>query len=98
MLTASRYEGFGLPALEAVSCGTPVVAYDSGAVPEVAGAGGLYVPEGDQPALMRAAERVCDDDELHARLRTGGLGHAERYSWRRTAEQTWASYERVAAA
>jgi glycosyltransferase involved in cell wall biosynthesis len=98
MVTASRYEGFGLPALEAIACGTPVVAYDVGAVPEVAGPGGLYVTDGDLPALMRAAGRVCDDEGLHARLRAEGLGHAARYSWRRSAELTWDAYERVAAA
>jgi glycosyltransferase involved in cell wall biosynthesis len=98
LVTASRYEGFGLPALEAISCGTPVVAYDVGAVPEVAGGGALCVPDGDLPALMEAAGRVCDDDELHARLRAEGLGHAARYSWRRSAELTWDAYERVAAA
>ncbi len=96
LVTASRYEGFGLPALEAVSCGTPVVAFDAGAVPEVAGEGALTVPDGDLPALMRAAERVCDDDVLHARLRAGGLEHARAYSWQRTAEATWDAYERVA--
>jgi len=95
-VTASRYEGFGLPALEAISTGTPVVAFDTGAVPEVAGPGAVTVSDGDLPALMRAAQSVCDDPELRARLRGAGLDHARRYSWRRTAELTWDAYERVA--
>jgi glycosyltransferase involved in cell wall biosynthesis len=95
-VTASRYEGFGLPALEAVSCGTPVVAFDAGAVPEVAGAGALTVPNGDTAALMAAVARVCDEPELRARLAAGGIAHARGYSWRRTAEGTWDAYERVA--
>lgn len=97
MVTASRYEGFGLPALEAIGCGTPVVAFDVGAVPEVAGAGALTVRDGDLTALMAAVARVCDEPELHARLRAGGLDHAEGYSWQRTAQLTWRAYERVAA-
>lgn len=96
-VTASRYEGFGLPALEAISCGTPVVAFDAGAVPEVAGPGCLTAPEGDTAALLRAAARVCDEPELRRTLSERGIEHARRYSWRRTAELTWEAYERVAA-
>ncbi|MDQ3644403.1 MAG: glycosyltransferase, partial [Actinomycetota bacterium] len=95
-VTASRYEGFGLPALEAIACGTPVVAFDVGAVPEVAGPGCLAVRDGDGDALMRAVARVCDDSALRRRLSTEGLAHARRYSWRRTAELTWQAYEHVA--
>ncbi len=95
-VTASRYEGFGLPALEAISCGTPVAAFASGAVAEVAGPGALTVADGDTAALMRAAGSVCDEEAVRDRLRAGGLEHAKRYSWRRTAELTWDAYERVA--
>ena len=95
-VTATRYEGFGLPALEAVSCGTPVVAFDAGAVPEVAGPGCLAVTDGDTAALMRAVSRVCDEPELRQALSERGRRHAGRYSWRRTAELTWDAYERVA--
>lgn len=96
LVSASRYEGFGLPSLEAISCGTPVVTYAAGAAPEVVGPGGLLVPDGDGPALMRAVGEVCDSPELRARLAAAGLEHARRYSWRRTAELTWEAYERVA--
>jgi glycosyltransferase involved in cell wall biosynthesis len=96
LVSASRYEGFGLPALEAIACGTPVVAYNAGAVPEVAGPGALLVQPGDAAALMRAVGRVCDHRELAERLSSEGRRHAARFSWRRTAELTWDVYERVA--
>ena len=96
LVTATRYEGFGLPALEAISCATPVVAFDAGAIPEVAGPGCLAVRDGDGAALMAAVARVCDEPELRARLSAKGLDHARGYSWRRTAELTWDAYERTA--
>jgi glycosyltransferase involved in cell wall biosynthesis len=95
-VTASRYEGFGLPALEAISSGTPVAAFHAGAVPEVAGPGALTVADGDVAALMQAAGSVCDDPALRDRLSGDGLHHAKGYSWRRTAELTWDAYERAA--
>ena len=97
LVTASRYEGFGLPALEAIACGTPVVAYAAGAIPETAGPGALLAPVGDGAELMRAVGRVCDEPALAERLSVEGRRHAAGFSWRRTAELTWDVYAKVAA-
>lgn len=97
LVSASRYEGFGLPILEALACGTPVVAFAAGAIPETAGPGALLVPPGDGVALMRAVAHVCDEAETAERLGGDGRRHAGRFSWRRTAELTWDVYERVLA-
>ena len=62
--------------------------------PRWPGPGALLAPDGDLAALMRAVTSVCDDEPLRDRLRAGGLEHAKRYSWQRTAELTWEAYER----
>jgi glycosyltransferase involved in cell wall biosynthesis len=96
LVTCSRYEGFGLPALEALACGTPVAAYRVGAHEEVAGPGALLVDEGKSEALMLAVQVLADHAEVRAQLAAAGRTHAARFSWRRSAELTWQAYERVA--
>jgi glycosyltransferase involved in cell wall biosynthesis len=92
----SLYEGFSLPAIEAMSCGVPLVATTGGALPEVVGADGetaLLVPPGDSEALAGAIRRGLDDPELRARIGAAGRDRIiERWSWRVTAEKTVEQY------
>ena len=91
----SYYEGFGLPVLEAISCGTPAIVGSGSSLEEIAGPGGLMVPPDDIEALAEAMVRVAQDALLRRELAEKGLQHAARFSWHKTAEQTLAAYETV---
>ena len=86
----SRYEGFGLPCLEAMTCGCPVAAFRNSSLPEVVGDAGLLVDDGDAEALGRAAAGMIGAGE---RWRRAGLERAKEFSWRKTARATIAAYE-----
>jgi glycosyltransferase involved in cell wall biosynthesis len=92
----SLYEGFGMPLLEAMACGTPVVTTTSSSLPEVVGDAGLTVPPTDADALGAALLRALTDVELRAEMRERGLRQARRFSWRATAERTLAAYQDAA--
>ncbi|MBI4887711.1 MAG: glycosyltransferase family 4 protein [Acidobacteria bacterium] len=91
----SLWEGFGWPPLEAMACGTPVVASDIPAVAEVTGDAGLLVPVADPAALAEALERVLTDPALAASLGAKGLERAREYTWARTASGTAAVYDQI---
>ncbi|MCS7253692.1 MAG: glycosyltransferase family 4 protein [Armatimonadetes bacterium] len=88
----SRYEGFGLPVLEAMACGTPVVAGNAPAVNEFASKVALLVDPNDYKALADAIERVLTDNELSQRLVMDGFNVASSYTWDKTAKLTMQAY------
>lgn len=81
----SRYEGFGLPPLEAMACGAPVIAARSGAIPEVLGGAAVLVSPGDPRQLADAMQRVLGDRQLAADLGAAGRGRAAGFTWERSA-------------
>ena len=86
VLVTSRHEGCGLPALEAMASGTPVVAFANSAVPEVVGDGGTLVADGDVAGVVRAVAAIIDDQEVRRAHVERGLKRASTFSWRRSAE------------
>jgi glycosyltransferase involved in cell wall biosynthesis len=92
----SLYEGFGLPVLEAMACGVPVITSNLSSMPEVAGDAGILVDPNDVNALADAMTRVLTDQVLRATLAAKGLARARSFSWERMAQETLAVYARVA--
>jgi glycosyltransferase involved in cell wall biosynthesis len=93
----SLYEGFGLPVLEAMACGTPVITSSAASLPEVGGKAVVLVAPQDIDQLARELRRVLDDDQLRMEMRAAGRIQATRFSWRAMADQTAASYVRAVA-
>ena len=92
----SLYEGFGLPVLEAMACGTPVVYSASSSLPEVAGDAGLTFDPGDVEALATTIQRVLANPDLRVHLRQRGLERAAQFTWDRTARATLEVYRTLA--
>jgi glycosyltransferase involved in cell wall biosynthesis len=91
----SLFEGFGLPVLEAMACGTPVICSDTGSLVEVVGESALTFPATDESALVTLLHQI-DDSILRQELRRTGLARAQQFSWRQTALATLALYQTVA--
>jgi alpha-1,3-rhamnosyl/mannosyltransferase len=96
-LFTSTYEGFGLPMLEALACGTPVVGSDAASLPEVVGNAGMLMDAQDARRMAGALIAVCTEDSLHDRLSQRALLQASRFSWQRTALETLAVFNQVLA-
>jgi glycosyltransferase involved in cell wall biosynthesis len=93
----SLYEGFGIPPLEAMSCGVPVVAADNSSLPEAVGDAGLLVNAEDTEALADALSRLLDDMTLRQALIDQGIEHAKQFTWERAARTLLDVYEHVGA-
>jgi glycosyltransferase involved in cell wall biosynthesis len=94
----SLYEGFGLPVLEAMYCGTPVVTSNAGALPEVVDRAGILVKAGDATALGQAIDKVVATKAIRERLIAAGQKRAQQFSWDKCAQETLAVYQQVAEA
>jgi glycosyltransferase involved in cell wall biosynthesis len=97
VLIPSLYEGFGLPALEAMACGTPVACSSTSSLPEVVGDAGLLFDPLDTDAIGRAMLRLLEDDSLRARMSHEGRARAALFTWERCARSTLAVIDGVLA-
>jgi glycosyltransferase involved in cell wall biosynthesis len=94
----SLYEGFGLPVLEAMACGAPVITSTAASLPEVGGKAAVLVPPNDTERIAQEMQRVLDDPQVQVELRAAGRIQASRFSWRAMADQTVASYVKAVGA
>jgi glycosyltransferase involved in cell wall biosynthesis len=94
-LFPSIYEGFGLPPLEAMACGTPVISSNASSLPEIVGDAAITVNPSDADAWADTIRAVLTDDARRAEMRERGIAQAKKFSWGRTAEETLAVYRTV---
>ena len=91
----SLFEGFGLPPVEAMACGTPVITSNNSSLPEVVGNAAVLIDACDERALADALLQIVDDQPLRARLREQGIEQAKKFTWREAAEKTLQLYQQA---
>jgi len=91
----SLFEGFGLPLLESLQCGTPVITSNTSSLPEVAGDAGLLVDPTSVESITGAIEKFLTDKELEQQLRGKAAAQAKKFSWKTAAKETLAVYAKI---
>jgi glycosyltransferase involved in cell wall biosynthesis len=91
----SIYEGFGIPPLEAMGCGTPVIVSNTSSIPDVVGDAGLYFEPSSKEELLDALDKIVDDASLHQTLVRRGLERSKMFSWHETATKTYNTYRDI---
>jgi len=92
LIFPSLYEGFGLPVLEAMACGTPVIASNTSSIPEVVGEAGILIEIGDIKTMQKTIEALCLDNNLYQKYSELGLEQANKFSWEKCAQKTYEAY------
>jgi glycosyltransferase involved in cell wall biosynthesis len=95
LVLPSFHEGFGMPAVEAMACGTPVVVTNRGSVPEVVGNAGIFIEPDSVESIVSGIEKLLNDSTLRDELRQKGLERANEFTWQRTAEIALQTYQKL---
>jgi alpha-1,3-rhamnosyl/mannosyltransferase len=95
MVYPSLYEGFGLPILEAMACGCPVICSNTSSMPEVAGDAAILISPEDEMALAEAIDNIMEDERLSQSLIQLGYSRASAFNWNNTAQGTMAIFEKA---
>ncbi|MDB5047003.1 MAG: glycosyl transferase group 1 [Fibrobacteres bacterium] len=95
LILASSYEGFGLPAIEAMACGCPTILARNSSLPEAGGDSSLFFSTFDHGELARRMEEICSDEDLIGRTVRTGADHARKFTWDKTADETFAIYRQA---